>query len=85
MKKITLFVVSFILAYSNIFGQFKYLNNVSKVADHPRILLLKGEEQAILKNIAKDAHWKNLHRLIIDESNKIIPLPTLERIQIGRR
>ena len=63
------------------FGQVKDV----KMPVHPRILLLQDEEKAILKNIASDQNWAKLNQVIIDESNKIIPLPTLERIQIGRR
>ncbi|WP_394994085.1 heparinase II/III family protein [Emticicia sp.] len=63
------------------FGQVKDV----KMPVHPRILLLQDEEKAILKNIASDQNWAKLNKVIIDESNKIIPLPTLERIQIGRR
>ncbi|WP_064197308.1 MULTISPECIES: heparinase II/III family protein [Emticicia] len=66
-------------------AQLKYLNEATQVPAHPRILLLKDEENAIAKNISADPTWASLNQLIIDESNKIVPLPTLERIQIGRR
>lgn len=53
--------------------------------DHPRLLWLKGEEAAIQKNIQTDENWRKIHEAIITEANAMIPLPTLERIQIGRR
>lgn len=53
--------------------------------DHPRILLLKNEEANIEANIKNDENWAKLHQTILAESDKIILLPTLERIQIGRR
>lgn len=75
MKK-TLILLSF-------FTFFKaYSQNIP---DHPRILLLKNEENAISQNIKNDKNWAKIHQTIIVESDKIILLPTLERIQIGRR
>lgn len=52
---------------------------------HPRILLFKNEEEGIRKTIAADAIWAKMHQAIIDESDRMIALPPLERIQIGRR
>ncbi|AFK01570.1 heparinase II/III family protein [Emticicia oligotrophica DSM 17448] len=66
-------------------GQTKHIPETVPVASHPRILLLKGEEQGILKSVSVDPNWKILHGNIIKEADEIIGLPTLERIQIGRR
>lgn len=52
---------------------------------HPRILLLKGEERQIEKSIANSPVWKKMHEAILKECDNIIDLPVLERIQIGRR
>lgn len=52
---------------------------------HPRILLLKGEERQIEQSIAGNPIWKKMHEAILIESNNIIVLPPVERIQIGRR
>lgn len=52
---------------------------------HPRLLLLKGEEKLIHQSIQSDLLLKKVHDQIIEESNKMIPLPTLERIVTGRR
>jgi hypothetical protein len=53
--------------------------------DHPRIMLLKGEEKAIMKSVKASPVWAKMHQTILDECDKIIPLPPIERIQIGRR
>jgi hypothetical protein len=67
-------------------AQTDYLGaSASKLPGHPRILLLKGEEKAILKTIAADTVWAKLHKAILAESDAIIALPPVERIQIGRR
>jgi hypothetical protein len=73
------------LTFHPVFAQLKHLSATQKVAEHPRILLLKGEEKNIQRSIKGDTNWAKIHRAVIAESNKIIPLPTLERIQIGRR
>lgn len=52
---------------------------------HPRIMLLRGEEDIIRQTIQNNADWRRMHDAIIDESNNIVPLPVLERTMIGRR
>ena len=52
---------------------------------HPRILLLKGEEKLIEKSIAENPIWKKMHETILKECDRMIALPPVERIQIGRR
>ncbi len=52
---------------------------------HPRILLLSGEERLIEQSIANNPIWKKMHETILNECNQIIPKPPVERIQIGRR
>ena len=52
---------------------------------HPRILLLENEEVGISNSIKNDKNWALIHQNILEEANVIISLPTLERIQIGRR
>lgn len=52
---------------------------------HPRILLLKGEEGLIVQSIANNPIWKKMHETILKECDTILLLPPVERIQIGRR
>ena len=52
---------------------------------HPRILLLKGEEDAIKKAVNGDKLWGKMQQAIIDESDRIIGLPPVEHVKIGRR
>lgn len=56
-----------------------------KLPPHPRIMLFEGEETVIKKTIASDAIWQTTHQFIIDESNKLIGRPPVERVLIGRR
>lgn len=57
----------------------------NKLIGHPRILFLENQESAIQASIAKSELRRNAHQAIIAEANKMIDLPLLERIQIGRR
>lgn len=54
-------------------------------AQHPRLLMLAGEEKQIQQTIAADPAWRKMHQIILDETDRIIPLAPIERIQIGRR
>ena len=52
---------------------------------HPRILMFKGEEAAIKKTVANDQTWSKLQKAILTESDRLITVAPIERIQIGRR
>ncbi|WP_298363070.1 heparinase II/III family protein [Runella sp.] len=81
-----LYLIGFVLLLqTTAFSQLKYLKANTQVPAHPRIMLLKGEEKGIQNNIASDKNWATIHQTILAESDKIIGLPPLERIQIGRR
>ncbi len=55
------------------------------VPDHPRILLLKGEEAAVKSGMTADPYRKIIHDMIINECNSILSKPPVERVLIGRR
>lgn len=59
--------------------------DTSKIMAHPRLLLLKGEENRILTEIKKDTTWLKVHNAIIKESEAMLTLPQVERTLIGRR
>ena len=60
-----------------------------KLADlkrpHPRLLLLKGEEKALLQKIQSDKSLKNIHAAILAEGDRLQNQPPVERVLIGRR
>ena len=53
--------------------------------EHPRLLLLKGEEKAIKEMVSSGEAWKNINKFIIDKCDEVIGKPPVERILIGRR
>lgn len=82
--RITLFLLLFISCQS-LFAQEVFVTEDAKLSSHPRLLLPKGGEKALKKQIQKDAIWKDVHAAIMDESNTILTTPPNERKQIGRR
>ena len=52
---------------------------------HPRILLREGEENGIKSVIKADKAWDTVHQAILAESDALLPVAPVERIQIGRR
>jgi len=56
-----------------------------KTSEHPRILLLEGQEKEILQKIEANDTYKKIHEAIILESEFLLTQEPLERIKIGRR
>lgn len=88
MKKLksafTLLVLLFCLA-SFATAQTDTIVANTQPPDHPRILMLKGEEAIIKKNIESDTTWRKIHQAILSESDRMLSLEPIKRIQIGRR
>jgi hypothetical protein len=59
--------------------------DLEKLPGHPRILLLKGEENDIQQSILTNPLWKKTHTIILNECDNIINQPPVERLLIGRR
>ncbi|MGN7723542.1 heparinase II/III domain-containing protein [Chitinophaga sp. 22620] len=79
-------LTTLLLAWSMpVFAQTDTLPAGTTVPEHPRILLLKGEEAQIRQAAAADPAWQKMHNAIIAESDAIIKLPNLERKVEGRR
>ncbi len=53
--------------------------------EHPRLLWLENEEQQIWDLIEADETWLKVHTLILEESDKILEQPILERELVGYR
>ncbi|MBO9154020.1 heparinase II/III family protein [Chitinophaga sp. GCM10012297] len=75
----------FLLLGMQTFAQTDTLPVGASVPGHPRILMLKGEENQLRKMIASDPVWQKMHQSIVAEADKMIGLPNLERKLEGRR
>ncbi len=85
MKKVFTFLIILFMTGAVVSARSGKNKLILSVPDHPRILLLKGEEIAVRQTITSDDIWKRLDQFIISECDKIIPLPPVERVLIGRR
>lgn len=63
----------------------KTLIDSTKIPTHPRLLLLKGEEERIKREISKDPIWKNVNDQILKECDSVLSKPPVERTMIGKR
>ncbi|GAB4002955.1 hypothetical protein GCM10028807_62520 [Spirosoma daeguense] len=78
-------LVVVLLIHVTVFAQTDHVGAVARLADHPRILLLKGEEKSIQRTIRADNTWAKMHQSILSECDSLLAVAPLERIQIGRR
>ena len=60
-------------------------DKVEEIADHPRLLLFKGEEKDIKHMINSDPYYRKIHDAIMDEADQIVRKKELSRKLEGRR
>ncbi|MBC7922758.1 MAG: heparinase II/III family protein [Ferruginibacter sp.] len=77
-------VASLLLITASATAQVDQLG-AAKLPGHPRILLLKGEEEAIRQTTGSDETWGKLHRAVLAECDRLLAVAPVERIQTGRR
>ena len=55
------------------------------IAPHPRLLLFEEEEQSLIQSIQADSIWHLFHQRTIEACDRLLPLPPLEKVKIGKR
>jgi hypothetical protein len=86
MKTTSTFLLLLTLLLSRLAtAQTDHLSAVKNLPSHPRILLLKGEEAAILQAVGTDKTRAQVQQAIQTECDAIVELPVSERIKTGRR
>lgn len=60
-------------------------SDTGKLKDHPRLLLLQGEEKELLAAVNSNELWRKVHNSILDECDSVLQKKPLERKLIGRR
>lgn len=68
-----------------IYGQDNYVDGTEKIQSHPRLLLFKGEEKKLKRQIAGDIVWESIHDRLIEEAESFLDKPVNERIKTGKR
>lgn len=66
-------------------AQVDSLTAATPVPAHPRLLLLRGEEEKLRRQISADTTWTRLHRAVLAQCDTMLTTAPLERVQIGRR
>jgi hypothetical protein len=84
-KKNWLSLLLLVIINGCVFAQTDYVGNSFQPPSHPRILLFKGEENTLKKNISVNATWSKIQQAILNESDNLIKVVPIQRIQIGRR
>ena len=84
-KRRAFLIVGILLVATSAGGQAQRASADVPMPAHPRLLLLRGEEQGILRDIAADSSRRRIHQAIISGADELLPLPPVERIKIGRR
>jgi len=72
------------LIFSGLRAENNYITSIIKV-EHPRILLLKGEEKSIQQAIALNPTLGKMHQAILKASDDMLDKPVLERKLEGVR
>jgi len=83
-KKAIIFIFS-LFCFGTMFSQQVEITAQTVVPNHPRLFMLKGEEREIKKRVLAEPLFRDLHHLIIKESDKMLALPEIKRNQIGIR
>lgn len=73
------------LACHAVQAQSAHLGDLASVRPHPRLLLAPGQENAIAREIATDPVARQVHGMILAESDRLLTVAPVERIKNGRR
>jgi len=84
MKLSLILTVTFFIAGHVLRAQTDHIG-AADPPGHPRILLLQGEEESVKKTVDGDKIWSKMQQAILAEADRIVSLPCVERIKIGRR
>lgn len=85
MKR-SLFFISFLFL---VFSQINKLYAQPVIPEikqsHPRIMLFREDESALMASIKNDSTWHSIHMAIVTECDRLLGEEPVKRIQIGRR
>ena len=73
-------IAGILLVATSVGGQAQRASADVPMPAHPRLLLLRGEEQGILRDIAADSSRRRIHQAIISGADELLLLPPVQRI-----
>ena len=85
IKLYSLSLLYLIIINGSVFAQTDHIGNSFQLPPHPRILLFKGEENTLKKNVSANSTWNDVQKAILNESDNLLTVAPIQRIQIGRR
>jgi hypothetical protein len=80
-----------LLTTTQVNAQVRYMDTVQfvgpkiVVSDHPKLLLLAGEEKQLRQSIQSQKTWKKVHEEIIRQCDSLVNVKPVERILFGVR
>ncbi|WP_229208917.1 heparinase II/III domain-containing protein [Dyadobacter luticola] len=82
-----IFVLTTTLAQAQVreMDTVQLVNPKTVIPDHPRLLLLKGEEKLLQKSINSKRIWKQVHSSILHQCDSLIATKPVERVLLGVR
>lgn len=90
MNRVFLLFLS-LLTVAHVHAQVHYMDTVQFVSpkmvvpDHPRLLLLAGEEKQLRQSIQSQKAWKEVHEEILRQCDSLLNVKPVERILFGVR
>jgi hypothetical protein len=83
--KIFRYLLTIILICVTYFTYAQVLSTADKIPDHPRLLLLKGQDKELLISINADASLLKIHQAILKNCDAMINIAPLQYKKIGKR
>ncbi|MDB5004326.1 MAG: heparinase [Mucilaginibacter sp.] len=83
--KIFRYLLTIILICVTCFTYAQVLSTADKIPDHPRLLLLKGQDKELLISINADASLLKIHQAILKNCDAMINIAPLQYKKIGKR
>ncbi len=83
--KIFRYLLTIILVCVTCFTYAQVLSTTDKIPDHPRLLLLKGQDKELLAAINSDPSLLKIHQAILKNCDAMINIAPLQYKKIGKR
>jgi hypothetical protein len=66
-------------------AQTSFITDHPALPDHPRILMLKGEEQSVIQTVSENKEWQKINQAILFRCDAWMSQPTVQHVLTGKR